>query len=99
MKGRRPPPADRAREDTPPGNKCRQVYHGAGARLALPWSHMKAVHADPADSSSSNPVERGADAATLSELRVPPALIGFLLILVVVMAVIFLAAAQNVHTL
>ncbi len=60
---------------------------------------MEAVHADPSDDAAPTREERGTDSATLSELRVPPAVIGFLLILVVVVAVIFLVAAQSVHTL
>ncbi|MDQ2742686.1 MAG: hypothetical protein M3Z66_10405 [Chloroflexota bacterium] len=60
---------------------------------------MEIVHADPSHYATRNPKARGGDSATLSDLRVPPALIGVLLILVVVMAVIFLVAAQNVHTL
>ena len=60
---------------------------------------METAHADPSDRATPNPEERVGDSATLSELRVPPAVIGVLLILVVVMAVIFLVAAQNVHTL
>jgi len=60
---------------------------------------MEAEHANPSDDAAPTTEEREANSATLGELRVPPALIGFLLILVVVMAVIFLLAAQNVHTL
>ncbi len=60
---------------------------------------METGHADPSDRATPNPEERGAGSAMLTDLRMPPAVIGVLLIMVVVMAVIFLVAAQNVHTL
>jgi len=60
---------------------------------------MEIVHADPSHHATPNPEKHGVGSAALTDLRVPPAVIGVLLLLVVVMAVIFLVAAQNVHTL
>jgi len=60
---------------------------------------MEPIHVDPSAGSAPTNKERRADSRKRRELVVPSAFIGFLLILVVVMAVIFMVVAQTVHTL